>query len=296
MKSLSQRNTVKSLIAASFILPSMIGFLVFYVAPTIQGFFLSFTDWDLLSKSNFIGLKNYVEIFSDKEFWNSLKVTLAYVLWNIPIQTALALCIAIIMDRVAKSMVMRGILLIPWILSNVVVALLWLWMLDSSIGIVNGLLGLAGVKPINFITKTQLALPSMAGINIWRHMGYTALLVFAGLQGVPKELEEAAMIDGAGPSRKFFSIIIPYIRPVLAFVIITSVIGSFQIYDTVAIITKGKGGPIDSTNVLNLYIYKNGFESYRMGYASAASMILFAILLGISFIQMKFMNANKADA
>jgi multiple sugar transport system permease protein len=274
----------------------MIGFLVFYVAPTIQGFFLSFTDWDLLSKSNFIGLKNYAEIFSDKEFWNSLKVTLAYVLWNIPIQTALALCIALIMDRVAKSMVMRGILLIPWILSNVVVALLWLWMLDSSIGIVNGILGVAGIKPINFLTTTQLALPSMAGINIWRHMGYTALLVFAGLQGVPKELEEAAMIDGAGPSRKFFSIIIPYIRPVLAFVIITSVIGSFQVYDTVAIITKGKGGPIDSTNVLNLYIYKNGFESYRMGYASAISMVLFAILLGVSFIQMKVMKANEANA
>jgi multiple sugar transport system permease protein len=296
MKSLSQRNAVKSLTAASFILPSMIGFLIFYVAPTIQGFLLSFTDWDLLSKSNFIGLKNYTEIFSDKEFWNSLKVTLAYVLWNIPIQTALALCIALIMDRVAKSMVMRGILLIPWILSNVVVALLWLWMLDSSIGIVNGILGLAGVKPVNFLTTTQLALPSMAGINIWRHMGYTALLVFAGLQGVPKELEEAAMIDGAGPSRKFFSIIVPYIRPVLAFVIITSVIGSFQVYDTVAIITKGKGGPIDSTNVLNLYIYKNGFESYRMGYASATSMILFAILLGVSFIQMKVMKANEADA
>lgn len=296
MKLLRQRNAVKSLTAASFILPSMIGFLVFYVSPTIQGFFLSFTDWDLLSKSNFIGLKNYSEIFTDKEFWNSLKVTLAYVLWNIPIQTALALCIALIMDRVATSMVMRGILLIPWILSNVVVALLWLWMLDSSIGIVNGILGLTGVKPVNFLTTTQLALPSMAGINIWRHMGYTALLVFAGLQGVPKELEEAAMIDGAGPSRKFFSIIVPYIRPVLAFVIITSVIGSFQVYDTVAIITKGKGGPIASTNVLNLYIYKNGFESYRMGYASAISMILFAILLGVSFIQMKFMKANEADA
>ena len=144
MKLLRQRNAVKSLTAASFILPSMIGFLVFYVSPTIQGFFLSFTDWDLLSKSNFIGLKNYSEIFTDKEFWNSLKVTLAYVLWNIPIQTALALCIALIMDRVATSMVMRGILLIPWILSNVVVALLWLWMLDSSIGIVNGILGLTG--------------------------------------------------------------------------------------------------------------------------------------------------------
>ncbi len=296
MKSPIQRNTLKKLISASFILPSMIGFLVFYVSPTIQGFILGFTDWDLLSKTKFIGLKNFTEILTDRDFWNSMNVTLVYVLWNVPIQTVLALCIALIMDRVTKSIIMRGILLIPWILSNVVVALLWLWMLDSSIGIINELLRFAGIKPVHFLTTTQLALPSIAGINIWRHMGYTALLVFAGLQGVPKELEEAAIMDGAGSSRKFFSIIIPYIRPVLAFVIITSVAGSFQVYDTVAIITKGKGGPVDSTNVINLYIYKNGFESYRMGYASATSIILFAILLGVSVIQMKFMKANEADA
>ncbi len=296
MKQASNRIGIQSLIAMSFIVPSTIGFLAFYVAPTIRGFMLSFTDWDLLSKSNWIGLKNYAEIFSDGDFWNSLKVTLVYVLWNIPIQTVLSLCIALVMQRVAKSMLMRGILLIPWILSNVVVALLWLWMLDSSIGIVNAFIAFVGGKPINFLTSTQLALPSMAGINIWRYMGYTALLVFAGLQGVPKEIEEAAVIDGASALRKFFSIIIPYIRPVLAFVIITSVIGSFQVYDTVAIITKGKGGPVAATNVLNLYIYKNGFEAYRMGYASAVSMVLFAILIGVSFIQMKFLRANEADA
>ena len=124
-------------------------------------------------------------------------------------------------------------------------------------------------------------------------MGYTALIVFAGLQGIPREVEEASLIDGASPWTRFTHIIIPYLRPVLAFVIITSVIGSFQIFDTIAVTTKG--GPITATYVIYLYIFKNGFEQYLMGYATAAAMVLFLILLGISFIQMKVMRASESD-
>ena len=124
-------------------------------------------------------------------------------------------------------------------------------------------------------------------------MGYTALLVFAGLQSVPKEIEEAATIDGCGSVRKFFCVVLPYIRPVMLFVIVTTVIGSFQIYDTIAVTTKG--GPVTATYAIYLFIYKNGFESYKMGYASAASIVLFVILAFVSFVQMKFMRANESD-
>ncbi len=276
-----------------FLIPSLIGFAAFFIVPAVRGAFLSLTDWDLLGKPNFVGLENYGKLLTDGEFWNSMLVTVKYVFWNIPLQTILALAIALVMDRVTKSNVFRGVILIPWLLPNVVVALLWLWLLDPAVGVINSTVQSWGWKPINFLTSTELALPSIAGINIWRHMGYTALIVFAGLQGIPREVEEAALIDGASPWTRFTKIILPYLRPVLAFVIITSVIGSFQIYDTVAITTKG--GPITATYVIYLFIYKNGFESYLMGYATAASMVLFAILMGVSFLQMRIMRASESD-
>jgi len=178
-------------------------------------------------------------------------------------------------------------------MSNVVVGLLWFWMMDPSIGILDAVLVKMGLPKINFLTDTKTALPSIAMINIWRHMGYTALLIFAGLQSVPKEIEEAATIDGCSPARKFFSVVLPYIRPVMVFVIITTVIGSFQIYDTIAITTKG--GPVTATYAIYLFIYKHGFESYEMGYACAASMVLFALLAIVSAMQMKLMRGNESD-
>jgi multiple sugar transport system permease protein len=284
----------RNLIAFSFVIPCLLGFTLFYLIPTVRGLTYSFTDWNLFNKARFIGLRNYSTLFHDRDFWTAMKVTAFYVLLNIPLQTVLAMCIAIVMDKAAgKSGLIQELLLTPWIMSNVVAALLWLWMLDSSIGIVNSLLVSIGLGNVGFLTSTKWALPSIAGINIWRHMGYTGLLVFAGLQGVPEEIEEAAVIDGAGSVRKFFSVILPYIRPVMAFVIVTTVIGSFQIYDTIAVTTKG--GPVTATYVVYLFIYKNGFEAYKMGYVSAAAMVLFIILVGISMVQMKLMNADEAD-
>jgi multiple sugar transport system permease protein len=283
----------RNLIAFSFVVPCLTGFAAFYMLPTLRGLWYSFTDWDLFNKAHFIGVQNYIRLFQDKDFWTAMKVTVLYVLLNIPAQTILAVLIALVMNKAAHNGFISGILLTPWIMSNVVVGLLWLWMLDSSVGIVNVLLRFIGMKGIDFLTSTSAVLPSIAMINIWRNMGYTGLLVFAGLQSVPKEIEEAAVIDGAGPVRKLFSVVLPYIRPVMAFVLITTVIGSFQIYDTIAVTTRG--GPVTATYVIYLFIYKNGFESYKMGYSSAAAMVLFAILVCISAVQMKIMKGNESD-
>lgn len=283
----------ENIAALLFVLPSMIGFIFFFAVPTIRGFFLSFTDWDLLGKAKFVGLANYRSLIMDSDFWNSLWVTVQYVLWNIPAQTVLALGVALVMDRVTQSSLVRGLILIPWLLPNVVVALLWLWLMDPAVGVINGIIKSFGLKSIPFLFSDKIALPSLAAINIWRHMGYTALIVFAGMQGFPKEVDEAAHIDGAGPWRRFFKILLPFLRPVLAFVVITSVIGSFQVYDTVAVTTRG--GPVASTYVIYLYIFKNGFERYLMGFATAVSMILFIILIGISFIQMRLSRADESD-
>jgi multiple sugar transport system permease protein len=281
------------LVALGFILPSLVGFSVFFAWPLFRGLCLSFTDWDLLGKAHFIGLENFKSLLSDGEFWNSLWVTLQYVLWNIPVQTVLAMGIALVMKRIKSSSLLRGALIVPWFLPNVVVALLALVVLDPAIGIVNEGLKALGFRSMGFLTTTQLAMPSIAGINTWKFMGYTALIIFAGLQSIPTEVEEAAYIDGATGWTAFRKITLPLLRPVLAFVIVTSVIGSFQVYDTVAIATRG--GPVNSTWVVNFFIFKNAFEGYRMGYATAASMFLFVLLVGVGFLQIRLMRADESE-
>ncbi|MCS6827034.1 MAG: sugar ABC transporter permease [Caldilinea sp.] len=276
-----------------FILPSLIGFTVFYAAPAVRGLWISFTNWDLLRPPQFVGLSNYVRLFQDGEFWNALGVTVYYVLLNIPLQTLLAIIIAVMMHRLTQSMLIRGLIILPWLMPPVVVGLIWLWLLDPNLGIVNIALKAMGLPMIAFLGLPQWAMPSIAMINIWQYVGYTALLIFAGLQSIPGSVYEAASIDGASETQMFWKVTIPLLRPVLVFVIVTSVIGSFQIFDTIAITTKG--GPVNATKVLNWYIYEQAFSRFNMGYATAISIVLFLILIFVSMIQMRILRAGESD-
>jgi len=276
-----------------FIVPSLIGFVVFFAVPLFRGLYISFTDWDLLGKAHWVAADNYRRLLADADFWNSVLVTFEYVLWNIPIQTVIALGIALVMRRLKSSSLLRGAIIVPWLLPNVVAALLALAILDPAIGVLNEGIKALGLRPLAFLTTTELAMPSIAGINTWKFMGYTALIIFTGMQGIPAEVDEAALIDGATGFTAFRKITLPLLRPVLAFVLVTSVIGSFQVYDTVAIATRG--GPVNATWVINFFIYKNAFEGYKMGYATAASMLLFLLLVGIGFLQIKLMRAGESD-
>lgn len=283
----------ETIVALIFLIPSLIGFITFYAIPAVRGVAISFTDWDLLTEPNNIGLENYITLIQDEDFWNSLRVTVVYVLWNIPLQTILAIGIAVMMDRLTRSTLIRGALLLPWLMPNVVVGLLWLWLLDPTLGFVNVALEGLGFNSIAFLGQTETAIQSIAGINIWRHVGYSALLIFAGVQTIPKSVYEAAAIDGAGEARIFWNITLPLLRPVLVFVLVTSVIGSFQIFDTVAITTAG--GPVNATEVINWFIFEHAFERFNMGYATTASIALFIILAVVSLIQMRFLNAGESD-
>ncbi len=285
--------TSESITAFFFILPSLIGFTVFYGVPAVRGLWISFTNWDLLRPAKFIGIENYVKLFQDKEFWNALSVTVYYVLLNIPLQTILAVIIAVMMYRLTKSMVIRALIILPWLMPPVVVGLIWLWLLDPNIGIVNVALKALGFPMIAFLGLPQWAMPTIAMINIWEYVGYTALLIFAGLQSIPGSVYEAASIDGASESQTFWRVTIPLLRPVLVFVVVTSVIGSFQIFDTIAITTKG--GPVNATKVMNWYIYEQAFSRFNMGYATAISIVLFAILIFVSMMQMRLMRAGESD-
>jgi multiple sugar transport system permease protein len=216
-----------------------------------------------------------------------------YVLWNIPVQTLLSLGLAVAMDRLVKSMFVKGLLILPYLLSSVVVAMIFLWLLDPFLGIINQWLDATPLGKQSFFTSADQALPTIAFVNVWKHMGFNALLFYAGLQAIPRTVYEASAIDGASEWTTFRRITLPLLRPVMVFVLVTSVIGSFQIFDTVAVTTQG--GPADATKVLVYYIYQNAFSFFRMGYATAMSMVLFAILVVFTLLQMRLLRANESD-
>lgn len=279
--------------ALLFVAPAALGFSVFTLLPAIRGVYYSFTDFDVFQPAKLIGTGNYERLFADAVFWNALKVTLEYVVINIGFQTVFALGVAVLMHRLTQSMLVRGIILAPYLIANVVVALVWFWILDYQIGIGNEFLAWLGVGRLPFFGDQNLAIPTIAMVNVWRHLGYTALLLFAGLQTIPKELYEAAAIDGASEWKMFWRVTMPLLRPVLALVLIVSIIGSFQTFDTVAVTTQG--GPVNATRVIYYYIYDLAFNRYDFGYASAMSMALFVLLAGVSLLQLRMTRANQSD-
>lgn len=279
--------------ASLFLLPAAVGFTVFHLWPTARTVYLSFTDYSLLAPPGWAGLENYRRLADDPRFWNALLVTVEYVVINIGVQTVVAIVMATLMHRLTRSTLIRGILLLPYLIANVVVALVWYTMLDSQLGVVNQMLTWIGVDPVAFFGETSTAIPTIALVNVWRHMGYTALLIFAGLQAIPRTIYEAAEIDGAGEHAVFWRITMPLLRPVLALVLVLTVIGSFQIFDTVAVTTRG--GPVDSTRVIYYYIYEQAFQQFNFGYAAALCVVLLVILAGVTVAQLALLRAGDSD-
>ncbi len=285
-----------------FLLPAGIGFVLFFLIPTVRGIYLSFTDWNLLAnRGDFIGGENYSELVGDDLFWNALKVTGFYVVLNIITQTVLAVLIAVGMDRLTKSAFVRAVVMLPYLIPNVIVTMLFVWLLDPNLGIIADFFAsipIIGFES-DFFTSPDGVIPTIAGVMTWRHMGYTALLIFAGLQTIPKSLYEAAALDGASEWQMMRRITVPLLRPVLALVLVITVIGSFQVFDAVAVGTGGfggrPGGPINASRVIYLYIFENAFNFNRMGYAAAISVILLAILMVITAFQLKILRAGESD-
>ncbi|KQO65345.1 carbohydrate ABC transporter permease [Curtobacterium sp. Leaf261] len=280
-------------LAVLFLIPAVIGLVVFYFWPLVRGIALSFTSWDLLSPEEFVGIANYQRMLADPIFWNAARVTVYYVILNIGIQTVVALAIAVLMQRLTQSVLVRGILLAPYLVSNVVAALVFLWILDYQLGIGNQVLEWMHLDRIGFFTTENWVIPTIALVNVWRHMGYTALLIFAGLQAIPANFYEAARVDGASELRMFRQITLPLLRPILGLVLIISVIGSFQVFDTVSVTTNG--GPVDSSRLLQVYIYQKGFAEFDFGYASTLSVAMLVILVIVTFFQYRITRAGQTD-
>jgi multiple sugar transport system permease protein len=280
-------------VALILILPATVGFVVFAAYPTLRGVYLSFTNFRILTPATWAGIANYRQLISDGVFWNSLRTTVYFVVLTVVLGMTVSLISAVILHRLTRSTIIRGLVLLPFLISGVVAALVWQWMLDPGLGIVNVVLkGLIG-HSIQFLGSQGWVIPSLAFVSIWKSMGYNAILIFAGLQTIPGEIYEAGRLDGASEIRMFTSLTLPLLRPIMAMVVILTVISSFQVFDLVAVTTKG--GPANASNVLPLYIYDTGFSEFNFGYALTMSMALFVLLLAITFLQMRLMRANESD-
>ncbi|KJQ54429.1 carbohydrate ABC transporter permease [Microbacterium sp. SA39] len=278
--------------ALILLLPALVGFAVFYVFPTIRGAYYSTTDFNLLTEPNFVGAANFAELVADPQVWDSLRITAVFAILNIVIVMFLALILAAFMQRLRLRTWVRSLLLLPWLVPNVAIALIWAWLFDANVGFLTNLLGSIGIEGFTFY-NADAALWIIILISVWSGLGYTALLLYAGMLQVPTELYEAGALDGASEVRMFFRITLPLIRPVLALVLVVSLIGSFQVFDLVQV---GYGNnPIPEVRVIYYYIYQQAFSFYQMGYASAIAILLVVILGALTFVQMRLMRANRSD-
>lgn len=276
------------LIAWSFILPNLIGFLVFTFVPILFSLALSFCKWNLSGMPQFVGLTNYVRMFTqDKSFWISLKNTLLYTIGVVPATLVLSLALAILMNKKLKGRVFfRSVLFFPYVASLVAVAVVWMALFNPDKGPVNSLLMAIGIQnPPRWAASTTWALPTIIGLTIWKGVGYYMIVYLAALQGINYELYEAAELDGANGWDKFANVTWPSITPSTFFILMMLMVSTFKSYDTMYITTQG--GPGEATKVLAYHIYNMAFVNTEFGYASTVAMALFAIVAVVTVIQFK---------
>lgn len=275
------------------ITPAVIGFIAFAAYPTVRGIYLSFTDFRVLTPPTWTGFDNYVQLANDPVFWNSLKVTVYFVILTVALTIVVSTAIAVVIHRLTRSTVVRGLIILPFLISGVVAGVVWSWMLDSQLGIVNIALEAITGETVRFLSDSSWVIPSLALITVWKGMGYTSVLIFAGLQTIPEQVYEAGRMDGAGEVTMFRRLTLPLLRPIMALVVVLTVISAFQVFDIVSVTTKG--GPANASNVLQMYIYDKAFGQFDFGYASTMSLVLFAMLVVVSFIQMRVLRAGQSD-
>lgn len=282
------KNQMETLSGWLFILPSVVGFGVLMFIPIVFSLVLSFTDWNFLSgiqSINFIGLENFINMWSDRWFTDSLINNIIFVSVTVPLTMIIALLTAIGLNNgVFFKTSIRLMVFMPYVSSVVALSIVWAVLFSPSEGPINAFLSSIGVNdPPGWLASSKWALPAIIIMTIWANIGYNMVIFLAGLQNIPKNLYEAAKIDGAGPIGTFFNITVPMLSPTTFFVLITSIIHSFQVFVAIFIMTQG--GPGTSTSVMTFYIYQTGFSFYNMGYASAMAWILFIFLFFVTFIQ-----------
>lgn len=286
-----------------FALPSVVLILVFFFGPVLYGLWLSLTDFDLYaigdpSTVRFVGIGNYARALTDADVWNALKVTLFYAFVGAPLSVAVSLVAALLVDAQATRMkaFFRVVYFTPVVTTLVAVAIVWRYLYQPQYGLVNAFLAHFGVPRIDWLGDPHWALPSILLLAVWKNFGYNLLIFIAGLQNVPRELHEAAQLDGANGWQRFWNITLPDLAPVFLFISVTTVINYFQLFAEPYVMTQG--GPLKSTTSLVLLMYEQGFRWWRLGYAAALAFVLFALILLATTVQMRLqaMQAGKERA
>lgn len=275
----------------SMILPNFIGFFIFMLIPIIATIGLGFTEWDLVNDPRWVGLANYKHLFKDRIFWLSFKKTIWFTLINVPVQSFLALLIAVLLNRKLKALnLFRTLFIIPWVCMSVAVGLTWTWLFNTQFGYINHVLTSLGLERIGWLTSDKLALYAVIFVNIWQYLGWHIILLLAGLQIVPQELYEAATVDGANNWMKFWKITIPMISPIFFYDLVVNMIMTLQIFDLPFAMTNG--GPGNATRVFNLYLYQKGFSFLLMGEACSMGVVLFVLIMVATFLVFKFLGSR----
>ena len=267
--------------------PNIIGFLMFMVIPIFATLYFSFTEYDLILPPEFIGLENYIELFHDKIIGITLRNTFVFTLITVPVGMAFSLLLAVSLDqKIAIRRFYRAAYFLPSITSMVAVAIVWQWLYNPEFGLINYFLSLVGIKGPNWLSSSSTSLVSLSIVSIWKGAGYNMMLFLAGLQGISTSYYEASELDGASKWQQFLHITLPMLSPTTFFIFVMSIISSFQIFDSVMLMTSG--GPGRSSSVLVHYLYQSAFQFFSMGYACAIAYLLFFIVLTITILNMRF--------
>jgi multiple sugar transport system permease protein len=275
MNPMSRREALEGYVSLA---PWMIGFVLFTTVPIVISIALSLTEWSITRPPRYIGLDNYVRMFTaDPLFWQALRVTLGYVALSLPLKIVLGLGLAVLLNlKIPGINLYRTIFYIPAVISGVAVSLMWMWMLQPDTGVVNTLLGYLGIQGPKWFWDPYWALPSVALMSVWR-VGGAAIIYLAGLQNIPRQLYEAAEIDGASVWKRFMRVTLPLLTPTILFQLIIEMIDSFKVFTEAFVITQG--GPLKQTYFYLLYFYEEAFTNFNMGYASALALILTLVIL-----------------
>lgn len=276
-----------------FLLPWLLGVLIFLIGPIVASVVISMTNWNIITSAEWVGLDNYrVMLFEDRKFWQSLRVTLYYTIISVPLYLVTGLAVSLLLNLRLRGMyTFRTVLYLPSVLSGVAVAVLWLSLLNPDLGAINQFLRWIGVEnPPRWLGSPTWAVPALVLVGLWG-VGGGAIIYLAGLQNIPPQLYEAAEIDGAGAWQKFAHVTLPLLTPTLFFNLITGLIGAFQVFDTAFIMGGSRGGVSGALNFYLLNLWNEGFRSGRMGYASALAWVL--VLLAAVVITITFRTSDR---
>lgn len=272
----------RELIFFTFVLPSFLGCVIFIFLPSVFSFILSFFKWNLISEIKFTGFLNYIDLLTSEDFWLILKNTIVYAVSVTVFATFIPLILAsIIKNKILGKEIYKTAYFLPFITPMIVVAMVWQWIFDPNIGIINYILK----SNLQWLYDSNLAMPALIFVSVWKLIGYNMIIFISGFSTINEQVYEAAKIDGANSKKIFFSITIPLLSPTIFFVLLITTISSFQVFDLIYLMTQG--GPENSTNILVYWLYKNAFEFFNIGKASAIAYILFVFILTLTIIQWK---------